>query len=55
MRCPFRYRIREKHYSFGVAPEFLDFVTQREDEAEASFNRAYPTCWRKFLHWLGWA
>jgi hypothetical protein len=54
MRCPFSYRAPRRRFSFGVAPEFLDFVMDRDRAAEAEFNRKYPTCWRKFLHWVGW-
>lgn len=49
--CPFKYR-RRKHFSFGVDPGFLDYCDELDDEAEAKYNRKYPTCWRKFLHWL---
>lgn len=52
MQCPFRYRRRE-HYSFGVDPEFMDYIDAIDSRAEAALNAAYPTCWRKFLHWLG--
>lgn len=52
MKCPFRYRRRE-HFSFGVDPGFLDYVTREDDRAETAFDAAYPTCWTKFLHWLG--
>lgn len=52
MSCPFRFR-RTNKFSFGVAWEFVDFVTEREDRAEAEHNARYPTCWAKFLHWLG--
>lgn len=51
MICPFRFRRREK-FSFGVDPGFLDYVMEAEDEAEAEYNRLYPTCWKKFLYWL---
>lgn len=54
MGCPFRYRRRERRYSFGVDPEFMDFVEGRADKAEAAFNEKYPTCWDKFLNWIGW-
>lgn len=60
MKCPFRYRKSRRNYrsySFGVAPDFMDFVEEAEDrrmaaedEREAEFNRKYPTCWDKFLH-----
>lgn len=63
MQCPFRYRKakrRYRNYSFGVAPDFMDFVEEAEDvrmaaeyEREAEFNKAYPTCWAKFLHRIG--
>lgn len=52
MRCPFRYR-RRNRFSFGVAGDFIDFLEERDNEAEAELNRKYPTCWAKFLHWLG--
>lgn len=52
MQCPFRYRRRTK-FSFGVAADFYDFIAERDDKAEAAFNAKYPTCWDKFLHWLG--
>lgn len=52
MRCPFNYR-RRKRFSFGVASEFVHFVMEREDAEEAAYNAAYPTCWHKFLLWLG--
>lgn len=52
MRCPFRY-LRRENFSFGVDPDFMDFVTEQDDRAEAEFNAAHPTCWLKFLHWLG--
>lgn len=51
MRCPFRYRRRE-NFSFGVAPDFMDFVSDRDDRAEATFNAKFPTCWAKFVNWL---
>lgn len=53
MRCPFRYRRRE-NFSFGVDPEFMDYVSERDDAAERWLNTNYPTCWQKFLYWLGW-
>ena len=53
MRCPFRYRVRRRSYSFGVAGEFLDYIEEQERKAEAAYNAAYPTCWLCFLHWLG--
>lgn len=37
-----------------VDPGFMDFVIEADDRAEAAFNEKFPTCWRKFLHWLGW-
>lgn len=52
MQCPFRYRRRTK-FSFGVDPEFLDFIGERDDAAERELNAEYPSCWAKFLHWLG--
>lgn len=52
MRCPFRYRRRNK-FSFGVSGDFLEWVMEQDDLAEAAFNEANPTCWDKFLHWLG--
>lgn len=51
MRCPFRYRRRE-HFSPGVAWQFVEWVTENDDRAEAEFNEKYPTCWKKFQHWL---
>jgi hypothetical protein len=54
MQCPFRYRRRWQKFSFGVDPGFMDFVTEQDDRAEVEFNEKYPTCWDKFLHWLGW-
>jgi len=61
--CPFGRphppKIR-KSFSFGVDPGFVDYVEECEArEAEeywtkynAYFER-YPTCWLRFLNWLG--
>lgn len=63
MKCPFRYRKSRRNYrsySFGVAPDFMDFVEQAEDrrmaaedDREREFNEAHPTCWKKFLYRIG--
>ena len=63
MKCPFGYRRARRsyrEYSFGVAPDFMDFVEEAEDrrmaadaEREKEFNKEHPTCWAKFLHRLG--
>ena len=53
MRCPFAYKRRTK-FSEGVAGEFVDYCAERDDKREAVFNQLYPTCWRKFLFWLGY-
>lgn len=52
MRCPFRYK-RQEHFSFGVSPDYMDCVIALDDEAESAYNAKHPTCWAKFLHWLG--
>ena len=52
MMCPFRYKRRKRKFSFGVAPSFVDYIVDKDDEAERLFNATYPTCWKKFLHWL---
>jgi hypothetical protein len=36
-----------------VDPDFVMFVMDREAAAEQAFDEKYPTCWAKFLHWLG--
>ena len=51
MRCPFRYR-RRSSYQAGVASDFIDYVDAIEDEEEAEYNRRYPTCWSRLMHWL---
>lgn len=51
--CPFRYRRRWTKFSFGVDPEFMDHVMAIDDAAEREYEKKYPTCWRRFLHWLG--
>jgi hypothetical protein len=51
MKCPFRYKWRQ-NFSFGVDGEFLDWCNERDAKAEKAFNEKYPTCWKKFLHWL---
>lgn len=53
MNCPFRYKRRTK-FSFGVASDFLDYWQDKEDREESEFNIKYPTCWDKFLYWLGY-
>lgn len=63
MNCPFRYRKAKRHYrrySFGVSPDFMDFVEEAEDrrmaaedERERQFNLAHPTCFQKFLYRVG--
>jgi hypothetical protein len=53
MRCPFRYRRRERFLP-GCDPDFMDFIEERDDRAEAAFNARFPSCWAKFLHWIGW-
>lgn len=52
MRCPWRYR-RQTKFSFGVDPDYLDHIGEQDDKDEAEFNAKYPTCWAKFVHWLG--
>lgn len=52
MACPFRYRSRQ-HFSLGADPDFVMWSIERDAEAEREFDRLYPTCWVKFLHWLG--
>jgi hypothetical protein len=53
MRCPFRFRPPKRRYSFGVAGDFLDYIEEQDRRAEAEYDAAYPTCWLRFLHWLG--
>lgn len=53
MRCPFRYRRRRRRYTFGVSADFIEYVEAEEAREEAEYDAAYPTCWAKFLHWLG--
>ena len=53
MRCPFGYTRRWTKFSFGVDPDFMDKVMAEDDQAERAFNAAHPTCWLKFLHWIG--
>lgn len=52
MNCPFRYR-RQQYFSTIVSGDYMDFMETRDDEAERAYNAAYPTCWAKFMHWLG--
>lgn len=52
MRCPFDYKRRD-NFSFGVDPGFLDYCAEIDDVTEYEYNLRYPTCWQKFLHWLG--
>jgi hypothetical protein len=52
--CPFRYRRKFKTFSFGVSPEFMDRAIQSDDWAGQFYNKQYPTCWDRFLHWVGW-
>jgi hypothetical protein len=64
MRCPFGRphppRRRTMPYSVGVDPEFIDYVeaceAQEGREYWAKYNAfldQYPTCWLRFLNWLG--
>jgi hypothetical protein len=53
--------VRRTSFSFGVADGFIDYIEEVEArEAElywAKYNAfldQYPTCWSRFLHWLGW-
>jgi hypothetical protein len=64
VRCPFgrpHPPVRRTSFSFGVADGFIDYIEEVEArEAElywAKYNAfldQYPTCWSRFLHWLGW-
>jgi hypothetical protein len=47
-------------YSIGVDPEFIDYIeaceAQEGREYWAKYNAfldRYPTCWLRFLNWLG--
>lgn len=53
MECPFRYRAPKHSWSPGVAGEFVQYVLDREESEEVAFNEKHPTCWDKFLNWIG--
>lgn len=52
MLCPFRYR-RRNNWSPGADPDFMEFIEWNDIQAERSFDERFPSCWAKFLHWLG--
>lgn len=64
MRCPFGRprppKIHNGPFQFGVSGDFLDYLDEIEareaEEYWAGYNAflgRHPTCWLRFLHWLG--
>lgn len=54
MQCPFHFKAPSRRYSFGVAGDFVDYIEEQNRRAKARYDELYPTCWLRFLHWLGW-
>jgi hypothetical protein len=52
MACPFSYRAPKHKVSFGVDGEYLDFIEEQDRLDKEHYERTYPTCWLRFLHWL---
>lgn len=38
---------------FGISGECMDRRLEIEDQERDAYLAAYPTRWRRFLHWLG--
>jgi hypothetical protein len=65
MRCPFGRAKPPKGWNgphhFGTAWQFIEYVEEQDRLASEEywtkyneFHRKYPTCWDKFLNWIGW-
>lgn len=52
-RCPWRYRRKHETFSTIVSGDYVDHMVANDDRNEAEHDRKWPTCWAKFLHWLG--
>ena len=65
MRCPFGRPHPPRGWNgphrIGTAEGFIDYMEEQDARASEEywarynvFAEKYPTCWLRFLNWLGW-
>lgn len=50
--CPFEFKDKWTP-SFGIASDFYDYMEEQIEIKKDRYYKKYPTCWKRFLHWLG--